>query len=86
VDQEAADELVGVERHKLVAGVRLGPVILNGRGRRLGKPPFISGTSANYGSWGNKIWVGCGLHISDYNRIYEVILDHIHVYMIPFRW
>ena len=28
VDQEAADELVGVERHELVAGVALGPVIL----------------------------------------------------------
>ena len=28
VDQEAADELVGVERHKLVASVALGPVIL----------------------------------------------------------
>src|SRR5271155_5768358 len=28
VDQEAADELVGVECHELVAGVALGPVIL----------------------------------------------------------
>jgi hypothetical protein len=28
MDQEAADELVGVERHPLVAGVALGPVIL----------------------------------------------------------
>ena len=28
VDQEAADELVGVERHELVAGVAFGPVIL----------------------------------------------------------
>ena len=28
MDQEAADELVGVERHKLVASVGLGPVIL----------------------------------------------------------
>src|SRR5438477_10832279 len=28
VDQEAADELVGVERHELVASVALGPVIL----------------------------------------------------------
>src|SRR5215472_18423092 len=28
VDQEAADELVGVERDELVAGVVLGPVIL----------------------------------------------------------
>ena len=28
VDQEAADELVGVERHELVASVGLGPVIL----------------------------------------------------------
>ena len=28
VDQEAAYELVGVERHKLVASVALGPVIL----------------------------------------------------------
>ena len=28
VDQEAADELVGVKRHKLVASVELGPVIL----------------------------------------------------------
>src|SRR5207302_8352528 len=28
VDQEAADELVGVDRHQLVAGVELGPVIL----------------------------------------------------------
>ena len=28
VDQEAADELVGGERHKLVASVALGPVIL----------------------------------------------------------
>jgi hypothetical protein len=28
VDQEAADELVGVERHKLVTSVALGPVIL----------------------------------------------------------
>src|SRR5437870_7475145 len=28
VDQEAADELVGAERHQLVAGVALGPVVL----------------------------------------------------------
>jgi len=28
VDQKTADELVGVERQKLVAGVALGPVIL----------------------------------------------------------
>jgi hypothetical protein len=28
MDQEAADELVGVERHQLVAGAELGPVIL----------------------------------------------------------
>jgi hypothetical protein len=28
VDQEAADELVGVERHQLVAGVAFGSVIL----------------------------------------------------------
>ena len=28
MDQEAADELVGVERHKLIASVALGPVIL----------------------------------------------------------
>src|SRR6202023_758672 len=28
MDQEAADELVGVERHQLVASVELGPVIL----------------------------------------------------------
>ena len=28
VDQKAADELVGVERHQLVAGIGLGPVIL----------------------------------------------------------
>jgi len=28
VDQKAADELVGVERHQLVAGLGLGPVIL----------------------------------------------------------
>src|ERR1700739_681046 len=28
MDQEAADKLVGVERHKLVAGVAFGPVIL----------------------------------------------------------
>ena len=28
VDQEAADKLVGVERHQLVASVGLGPVIL----------------------------------------------------------
>jgi hypothetical protein len=28
MDQEAADELVGVERHRLVAGIELGPVIL----------------------------------------------------------
>ncbi len=28
VDQEAADELVGVERHQLVAGIGLGAVIL----------------------------------------------------------
>jgi hypothetical protein len=28
VDQEAADELIGVERHKLVASIALGPVIL----------------------------------------------------------
>jgi hypothetical protein len=28
VDQEAADELVGIERHELVAGVVFGPVIL----------------------------------------------------------
>src|SRR5215472_18187216 len=27
MDQEAADELVGVERHKLIASVALGPVI-----------------------------------------------------------
>jgi hypothetical protein len=28
VDQEAADELVGIERHPLVASIALGPVIL----------------------------------------------------------
>jgi hypothetical protein len=28
MDQKAADELVGVERHELVASVELGPVIL----------------------------------------------------------
>ena len=28
MDQEAADELVGVERHQLVAGIGLGPIIL----------------------------------------------------------
>ena len=28
VDQKAADELVGIERHELVASVALGPVIL----------------------------------------------------------
>ena len=28
VDQEAADELVSIERHELVAGVVFGPVIL----------------------------------------------------------
>src|SRR5262249_61695814 len=28
VDQKAADKLVGVERHQLVAGIGLGPVIL----------------------------------------------------------
>src|SRR5215467_13963672 len=28
MDQETADELVGVERHELVAGIGLGPVIL----------------------------------------------------------
>ena len=28
MDQETADELVGVERHKLIASVALGPVIL----------------------------------------------------------
>ena len=35
VDQEAADELVGVERHELVAGVALGPVILPFEGHAL---------------------------------------------------
>src|ERR1700757_4586196 len=28
VDQKAADDLVGVERHRLVAGIGFGPVIL----------------------------------------------------------
>jgi len=35
VDQEAADELIGVERHKLVASVALGPVILPFEGHAL---------------------------------------------------
>ena len=35
VDQKAADELVGVERHKLVASVTLGPVILPFEGHAL---------------------------------------------------
>jgi hypothetical protein len=35
VDQKAADELVGVERHKLVASIALGPVILPFEGHAL---------------------------------------------------
>jgi hypothetical protein len=35
VDQEATDELVGVERHQLVAGVAVGPVILPFEGNAL---------------------------------------------------
>ena len=35
MDQKAADELVGVERHELVASVRLGPVILPFEGHAL---------------------------------------------------
>jgi hypothetical protein len=35
VDEKAADELVGVERHKLVARVELGPVILPFEGHAL---------------------------------------------------
>jgi hypothetical protein len=35
MDQKAADELVGIERHKLVASVELGPVILAFEGHLL---------------------------------------------------
>jgi hypothetical protein len=35
MDQKAADELVGIERHKLVASVGLGPVILAFEGHAL---------------------------------------------------
>ena len=35
VNQKAADELVGVERHKLVAGVAFGPVMLPFEGHAL---------------------------------------------------
>src|ERR1700730_12769418 len=35
VDEEAADELVGVERHELVSGVALGPVIFPFEGHAL---------------------------------------------------
>src|SRR6201997_411429 len=49
MDQEAADELVGVERHKLVASVALGPVILPFEGHPLtveGDEPAIGNSSA----------------------------------------
>ena len=48
--------------------------------------PIIGGMCANWVCWGNKIWVGCGLCISGYNTIYEVILDHIPDTYDPFRW
>ena len=49
MDQEAADELVGVERHKLVAGVGLGPVILpfeSHTGAVEGDEPAVGNSSA----------------------------------------
>src|ERR1700750_1838800 len=48
MDQEAADELVGVERHKLIASVGLGPVILPFEGHALaveGDKPAIGNSS-----------------------------------------
>jgi hypothetical protein len=45
MDQEAADELVGAERHELVAGVELGPVIFPFEGHALaveGDEPAVS--------------------------------------------
>jgi hypothetical protein len=39
MDQEAADELVGVERHELVAGVALGPVFLPFKTLKLTRSP-----------------------------------------------
>src|SRR6516162_1774645 len=48
VDQEATDELVGVERHQLVAGVALGPVILPFEGDALaveGDEPAIGNSN-----------------------------------------
>src|SRR5215470_12901912 len=48
VDQEAADELVGVERHQLVVGVAFGPVILPFEGHALaveGDEPAIGNST-----------------------------------------
>jgi len=48
MDQEAADELVGVERHKLVASIGLGPVILPFEGDALavkGDEPAIGNSN-----------------------------------------
>src|SRR5256884_1397873 len=49
MDQEAADELVGVERHKLIASVALGPVILPFESDALageGDEPAVGNSSA----------------------------------------
>ena len=49
MDQEAADELVGVERHKLIASVALGPVILPFESDALageGNEPAVGNSSA----------------------------------------
>ena len=49
MDQEAADELVGVERHKLIASLALGPVILPFESDALageGDKPAVGNSSA----------------------------------------
>jgi hypothetical protein len=49
MDQEAADELVGVERHKLIASIALGPVIFPFESDALageGDEPAVGNSSA----------------------------------------
>src|SRR5262249_18722856 len=50
VDQEAADELIGAERHKFVASVALGPVILPFEGHALA-------VESDEAAVGNSKWV-----------------------------
>jgi len=60
VDQEAADELVGVERHQLVVSIDLGPVILPLEGHALaveGDEPAV----------GNGDPVGVARHVGEHS-------------------